>query len=199
MSENGVSNRSLCLDFANTWGNRSDPASDTLHSYEDLLGWAGSAEIVSAGDQRALENLARMDETESSAVLRTALEIRDTIFALFSAAAAGRAPSKKDVAELNAFLETVPRRRLCCVGDCCEWEWPAGATNLRQILWPVARAAAELVTSSEISRIRECAAPDCNWLFLDSSRGGRRRWCDMATCGNRAKARRYYKRHRRNL
>jgi predicted RNA-binding Zn ribbon-like protein len=69
---------------------------------------------------------------------------------------------------------------------------------LRQVLWPVIRSAADLVTSPDISQIRECGAPDCNWLFLDRSRSGRRRWCDMSTCGNRAKARRYYSRHRRN-
>ncbi|MCG6950099.1 MAG: CGNR zinc finger domain-containing protein [Acidobacteria bacterium] len=198
MSETDNSDDCVCLDFANTWGDRSDPGSDTLTSYRDLLHWARRAEIVSEGEFRTLERLARRDEVKSSGVFQMALDLRDTIFGLFSAAAAGQTPSERVVADLNAALDTVPRQRLCCSGDCCEWEWPADTPDLRQVLWPVVRAAAELATSSEVSRIRECAAPDCNWLFLDSSRGGRRRWCDMATCGNRAKARRYYDRHRRN-
>ena len=199
MNESDGSGNFLCLDFANTWGDRSDPGSDKLTSYEELLRWARRAKIVEDGECRALEELARRDETESSGMLEAAIELRDTIFRLFSAAAAGEAPSERDVADLDAALDAVPRRRLYRGGGCCEWEWPADAPDLRQILWPVVLAAAELATSSEVSRIRECAAPDCNWLFLDSSRGGRRRWCDMATCGNRAKARRYYDRHRRNI
>jgi predicted RNA-binding Zn ribbon-like protein len=65
-----------------------------------------------------------------------------------------------------------------------------------QMLWPVARSAAELLTSERAGRVRECASETCSWLFLDGSRNGRRKWCDMASCGNRAKARRYYARHR---
>jgi predicted RNA-binding Zn ribbon-like protein len=99
---------------------------------------------------------------------------------------------------LNSVLQTVPRQQLCCRGECCEWEWPAGKPDLRQVLWPAIQSAADLFTSADVGRIRECEAPDCNWLFIDQSRGGRRRWCDMSTCGNRAKARRYYDRHRRN-
>jgi predicted RNA-binding Zn ribbon-like protein len=102
------------------------------------------------------------------------------------------------VAALNTALQAVPKQQLCRGGECCEWEWPAEEADLRQVLWPVIQSAAELVTSPDVARIRECGAPDCNWLFLDHSRGGRRKWCDMSTCGNRAKARRYYERHRRN-
>jgi predicted RNA-binding Zn ribbon-like protein len=198
MSEADSSDKSLCLDFANTWGDRSDPGSDTLNSYDDLLRWAVSAEVVSGEERRTLERLARRDQAESSDVLEEALELRNTIFGLFSATAAGKTAPETIVADLNAALDNVPRQRLYRDGGCCAWKWPAETADLRQVLWPVVRAAAELATSSEVSRIRECAASDCNWLFLDSSRGGRRRWCDMATCGNRAKARRYYDRHRRN-
>lgn len=59
----------------------------------------------------------------------------------------------------------------------------------------LARAAAVLVTTVRPGRLRECAADDCVRWFVDSSKGGRRRWCSMATCGNRAKAARYRARH----
>jgi predicted RNA-binding Zn ribbon-like protein len=62
------------------------------------------------------------------------------------------------------------------------------------LLSPVARAAAELLTEHDPSRIRRCAAEGCDRWFVDTSRGGRRRWCSMATCGNRAKATRYRRR-----
>ena len=59
------------------------------------------------------------------------------------------------------------------------------------------RSAADLLTSDEAARVRECAAESCSWLFVDRSRTRRRRWCDMKTCGNRNKAKLYYQRHRK--
>jgi predicted RNA-binding Zn ribbon-like protein len=58
-------------------------------------------------------------------------------------------------------------------------------------LWPVARSAAELLTSGDLARVGQCPGEECGWLFLDTSRAGRRQWCDMADCGNLAKVRRF--------
>jgi predicted RNA-binding Zn ribbon-like protein len=63
-------------------------------------------------------------------------------------------------------------------------------------LRPIARSAAELLTSETLSRVRECGGATCTWLFLDASRNRSRRWCSMESCGNRAKARRHYRRRR---
>jgi predicted RNA-binding Zn ribbon-like protein len=198
MTEFEYSSGSLCLDFANTWGNRAETSTDKLTSYGDLLEWAHGTGMMSNRERGELEKLAHREETKGFGIFRIAQGLRDTVFRVCSATAAGEKPPEVEVAALNAALQTVPRQRLCCGGECCEWEWPAVKPDLRQVLWPVIQSAADLVTSPDVSRIRECGAPDCNWLFLDRSRGGRRRWCDMSTCGNRAKARRYYERHRRN-
>jgi len=48
------------------------------------------------------------------------------------------------------------------------------------------------LTGPRLDRVRRCANPECGWLFLDDSRAGKRRWCSMSACGNRAKARRHY-------
>jgi predicted RNA-binding Zn ribbon-like protein len=45
--------------------------------------------------------------------------------------------------------------------------------------------------------LRRCANPECLWLFIDASKSGNRRWCDMASCGNRAKAARHYLKRKR--
>ena len=58
-------------------------------------------------------------------------------------------------------------------------------------LVPVARSAARLLSSADPARLRQCAAEDCVAWFLDTSKGGRRRWCSMERCGNRAKAARH--------
>ncbi len=66
---------------------------------------------------------------------------------------------------------------------------------LDTVLWSVARSSAELLISEDLMRVKECPENDgCGWLFVDTSRNHKRRWCDMEGCGNRAKARRHYER-----
>jgi predicted RNA-binding Zn ribbon-like protein len=59
---------------------------------------------------------------------------------------------------------------------------------------PVVDSAAEGLVRGELARVRRCSDPRCPRVFLDTTKNGRRRWCDMATCGNRAKAARHRKR-----
>ena len=88
-------------------------------------------------------------------------------------------------------------RKLTRTSGDYRWEWQSeGGNLLDRILWPIAESAANLLTSQDRADIRECDAPDCEWLFLDHSRNGSRRWCDMKSCGNRQKARRHYRRAR---
>lgn len=198
MTEFESSGGSVCLDFANTWGNRADPANDRLRSYSDLLRWAESTGIVRDAGLRALRALARDQADEASVVFEEAIELRDTVYRLCATVARGERLAQADLEELNRALAGLPQPRLCCGGACCEWTWGGDEPDLRLPVWGVLRSAADLLTSPDAARIRECEAPDCNWLFLDRSRGRRRRWCDMSSCGNRAKARRYYARHHGN-
>jgi len=61
-------------------------------------------------------------------------------------------------------------------------------------VWPVLLDAADLLTSDMLKRVGECAGEGCTWLFIDKSRNRSRQWCAMDDCGNRAKARRFYRR-----
>lgn len=56
---------------------------------------------------------------------------------------------------------------------------------------PVVESAADALILGELSRVRRCADQRCQRVFFDNTKNGRRRWCDMATCGNRAKAARH--------
>ena len=198
MSEFEYSGGALCLDFANTRGNRSDPTKDQLTVYDDLLGWAVGSGALSDAERGQLQATARRSDDAAAVVFAEAIEARETVYRICDAVAKGVSPAAADLEALNRVLASVPQRRLCCGGACCEWDWPDDGTDLRCVVWRVIRSAADLLTSEDAVRIHQCEAPDCSWLFLDQSRGGRRRWCDMNTCGNRAKARRYYERHRQN-
>jgi predicted RNA-binding Zn ribbon-like protein len=63
------------------------------------------------------------------------------------------------------------------------------------ILGPIAWPAISLLSTADFARVKQCPGDDCGWLFLDQSKNNSRRWCDMATCGNRTKAERHRQRH----
>ena len=123
--------------------------------------------------------------------------MREAVFSLVQASHDGATVRSGDLAKLNHALgESIGHRVLAPSerGGVRE-EWRT-SDALSQVLWPVAIDAWDLLTEPELSLVRQCPldAGGCGWLFLDVSRAGNRRWCDMRTCGNRAKARAHYSR-----
>ncbi len=190
----------LCLDFVNTLdGSRqTGQTEEKLLSYGDLVAWARQAGIVTEREARTLLREAGRDAGAAARTLARARALREALYGIFYAAAhQGRAPSKTDLAVLNAELsEALARQRVVRTEDGFAWDWGAKNEALERIIWPIARSAAELLTSGEVERTRVCEAGDCSWLFMDLSKNRSRRWCDMKYCGNRAKSRRHYERKR---
>ena len=193
----------LCLDFANTVDYRgTDLARELLESYADLVLWSQHVELLADGQAESLLNRAQHSPLEAEGVLERALALRETICRLFAAIAGGRAPGAEDLNVLNRALSSaLPRLRVVHSANGCSssagfaWQWAVGDAPLEQMLWPIVRSAADLLTSEELSLVKQCAG--CDWLFVDRSRNHSRRWCDMRYCGNRAKARRFYARQQR--
>ncbi len=186
----------LCLNFANTTSGRcTDQHLDHLTSYRTLLAWAGHASIVGKEDAVALVELAEKKPAEARHVHDEALALRDTIHGVFQAIAHGETADPALIGQLNQWLVRVmTHARLVPEEDGFDWGWAEPCRHLDSLLWPIVRSAAETLTVAPHSRIRECPGPDCGWLFLDTSKSGRRRWCDMSVCGNRSKAREHYRR-----
>ncbi len=188
----------LCLDFANTV--RSRPSSDRLDliaTYSDLLGWARQATILTPGEAALLADTARQGVRAVAEALSQARALREAMYAVFSARAAGLPAPPTDLQTLNrAIGRAMAHGGLTPAGPRFEWGWPDSAPGLDRVSWWVARSAAELLTSSDLTFIRECASYDCGWLFMDTTKNRSRRWCDMRVCGNRAKSRRHYERRR---
>ena len=186
----------LCLDFANTTSQRdAGTRRERLHQYEDLVRWCVRAELFGPTEAGRLLADAAARPAEAHQALAKALALREAIFSVALAASRGEAPPADDLDRLNAVLsEGMGRRRLRpSPGGLC-WAWADEADGLEWMLWPIAYSAAELLSSSEIERVRQCGGESCDWLFVDASRNGSRRWCVMSDCGNRAKARRHYHR-----
>ncbi|HEX2091777.1 MAG TPA: CGNR zinc finger domain-containing protein, partial [Longimicrobiaceae bacterium] len=125
-----------------------------------------------------------------------AVELREAIYGIFSTLAGGGEAPQEELEILNRELSrAMSRARITAAGGQCDWAWQ-DTGELDRVLWPVARSAAQLLTSEDRVRVKECAGDDCGWLYLDTSKNRSRRWCDMKDCGNRAKVRRHYHRHR---
>lgn len=176
----------LCLAYANTrYWRGSEAPTEELNSPEGLLRWAGKMERL------PLTLTKRFNQPAN--IYDAALGVRETIHRCFAATAAGRAPDETDLAALNAALaEAPPRREVCADG----WNIGTPAPSVSTLLAPVLWSAADLLVGAQLQRVRQCANPQCGWLFLDNSKSGNRRWCSMSACGNRAKAHRHYLRQK---
>lgn len=189
----------LCLDLANTVDWRtSDRPEERLASYQDLVAWSRQAGILGDDEVQLLLAAAQERPVEARAALQRAIALREAIYRLFSAIAQGQPVMDADLATLSTVLaEAAPRLHLVPQQPgAFAWTWAGAADALDRMLWPVARSAADLLTSAMLGQVHQCAGDGCGWLFLDTSRNHSRRWCTMDDCGNRAKARRHYRRTR---
>ena len=136
---------------------------------------------------------AALRPADAAATLAQAIDLREAIYRIFSAIAAGRTPAPADLALLNGwFAHGLGQLQVTQKGGSFGWQWHGVAAALEGLLWPVAHSAAELLISDELDRVKECADErGCGWLFLDTSRNRSRRWCSMESCGNLAKVRRH--------
>lgn len=180
----------LCLDFANTanWLDGA-PIDERLNTYSDLVGWGRRQGLIDRTTEARLNEQARCDAAASEEALVSAVRLRDANWRIFS-----RTGDATDIAQLNAAL-ALPGPRLSERSAGAVWVPPVGDLGA-WLLHPVAASAAELLTSPVRPRVKSCPGDRCGWVFLDGSPSGRRRWCSMATCGNRRKARAHYSRRR---
>ncbi|NJP49205.1 zf-CGNR multi-domain protein [Streptomyces sp. SBST2-5] len=165
----------LCLELLPTGGPGVHARFEVLHTPADLVTWAGQSRLADG-----------LDLTVDEAELARARALRNALFLLTADRAHGRPLRHEHLDLINAAAAEPPLvSRLTADGS---RSWAPGATGT-QLLSTVARDAIDLFSGPHAHRIRECAAHDCRLLFVDTSRPGRRRWCAMEHCGNRAKVR----------
>ncbi|MFD1718035.1 CGNR zinc finger domain-containing protein [Georgenia deserti] len=167
----------LCADFANTLRDRWRPtARETLIEPRDLTAWVVRAGITSEAHPCSPADLAR------------ARELRDAVIATLEQRA-----GVPEVAVVNAATTAAPRRELTAAANGVQVS--AGAAgDVGAGLGLVAADLIDLVAAGRLPQVKECAHARCGLLYVDRSRGARRRWCSMQRCGNRAKVQRHARR-----
>ena len=182
----------LALDFVNTLSGRyDDEPRDGLRSYDELLSFARGVDCIDASETGALAQLALRFPDEAARSLADATRMREVLFVIFSSVAAGHTPLQVDLNRIGPCLTRAAGQRRLHLQDgrvALGWE-PIGdePAFLERPLWSIVQDAVDLLVHGELDRVRECAADDCGWLFIDTTRNRSRRWCSMQTCGNRAK------------
>jgi predicted RNA-binding Zn ribbon-like protein len=186
----------LCLDFANTrmWRGTASPQ-ETLHGLDDVMSWCAEHGILPP--ERG-QQFASWRNDDAMAVFAETLAAREIIYGLFNAVAAGGTPAEANLQALSQALAATPARTTLVAAESgIAWRAPLAAPTASALLTPILWSAGDLLVSRRLDRVRQCANPQCLWLFLDDSKSGNRRWCSMSACGNRAKAHRHYLRRKR--
>ncbi len=192
----------LALDFANSIEKRPLPRPvELLNGYSDLVAWAAQARLLDCHQAERLRALARRHRNDAQRVFLRAVRLREAIFRVFAALAAGRHFDQSDLDTVGQeAIIAFQHARLGPGAEAFRWTFLGDTAALDSVLWPIAGNAMDLLGDREaLAAVRECASDRCAWLFLDRSRNRSRRWCDMKICGNRAKSRRHYRRTRLSL
>jgi len=170
----------LALEFLATLANRFDDPLDRLRTPRDLEQWLLHAEIACG---------VRCDD----ALLADARGLREAIYRSVDAARHHRQLTPGDFELVNRWARLPPPAPQLDSQLRLTWTGPQPA---HAALARLAGAAVELLAGPDLARVRDCARPGCSLLFIDHSRPGRRRWCSMQRCGNRAKTAHYRQRRR---
>jgi predicted RNA-binding Zn ribbon-like protein len=167
----------LALDFANTISWRgTDHEVDHLGDADGILAWAKDAGLVGV-DFSA-------NRTQPARLLSDGRRLRSAIDEVGAAIAGGKEPPTQGLAAIHDLAaRTFAAASLAGAPSVIEF------AHGDRIIGPLAWAAVELLRSDRLDRLKRCPPHDCRWLFIDRTKNASRRWCDMATCGNRAKAR----------
>ena len=173
------------LDFLNTQARIDGESIDFLKSNADVLGWLARAGWPVEGDAASGVDHARQAHVRS-ALLQAARTLRDVIRTLVERRKAGK---RIDPGALNAFLAESRSYLTLTAGKDgsidLQRKWKQRSPE--EILAPLAESAAELLSNGDFDLIRGCEDAECVLWFYDRTKSHHRRWCSMASCGNRHK------------
>ncbi|HYJ12084.1 MAG TPA: CGNR zinc finger domain-containing protein [Thermomicrobiales bacterium] len=179
------------LDLLNTVHWRLEPGkqTDDIASYADIVIWSEMAGFVNGAEGDVLRDLAAVEPEKAAHAWEAFVTLREVAYA----AIVSRSVSATD-ALLSAWRAATDRARLVPAADC--WEWADRKISLTTPQDRVVRSLVALMQSDQVRLLHQCEDDACGWVYLDTSPRRNRRWCIASDCGDRNRAREYYRRQR---
>ena len=181
----------LWLDFVNS--DAAPHGTDALQDFERFVRWLAGAQLLDAERASTMRRRAQQQPSGALAVLGDARRVCAVLRALAERGVTSHDVRTDVLGEINRVLgRSAGTRRLDLQADgSFVRSFVAVGDAFAGLLIPIVESAADALILAELARVRRCADPRCRRVFQDETKNGRRRWCDMATCGNRAKAARH--------
>jgi len=196
IAEISLDGGALCLDFINTVHNRKDdPLPDFLHHSMDLTAWAYKVGLIDSKREKLLDSVAQNNLKKAEVTFKSALLLRELLYRIFYAITHNKKVGTDDLNSFNDHLRLcLSRVQLTEEKKSFNASLNLSENEFEQVTAPVVRDAYTLLLSDKLSRVKEC--PSCGWLFLDTTKNGKRRWCSMKSCGSNVKALEWYYRQK---
>ncbi|WP_443696594.1 CGNR zinc finger domain-containing protein [Pseudomonas sp.] len=173
------------VDFSGRAGNH-----NRLTSYSSVVEWSLAAAIIDSAEAQAISLIAANAPFQAKQALIDLVQWRETVYQVFSAVSQKHEPSPEEWRIIEVSIQYAISSASLKRNDIGIAHWVAVSNGLTTIPQRLALGLHELLASDLVAKIKQCEG--CTWLFIDTSKNHRRRWCSMATCGNRAKAQRHY-------
>jgi predicted RNA-binding Zn ribbon-like protein len=175
------------FDFLNTIELEDGFLDDHFISFGDAAEWLLDRGVVHRW--RAAAN--RPTGAAADEALARIRSVRGALREVSDAVVHGRPADPAALAEVNRALQARERIELVPAADGVSVGHSHVGDPIDDALARLAEPLVDQIQAGNADRVRICANDTCRWIFYDESRAGRRRWCDMASCGNRAKAARH--------
>lgn len=181
----------LPLDFLNTEAMLNGQPADLMSDGDDLLRWLAESGLATKSEARILR---QAGASARASWLKESHRLRAGLRAMFSRVAVGQPLRQADLDRINEVLASTTGTMCLAPGD------PQPTLQLQaHAVTPaflVARATAAFLASADLKQVHRCRGEGCILFFYDTTKSHTRRWCSMATCGNRTKVKAHYERQR---
>ncbi len=184
------------LDFVNTLEFEKGHAVDDFRDAATAVHWLRDHELLHEDMVAALLADVSTSDEAATRLLQRIQKARAALRELLDAAVEKRPPQEGALREVNRALRAPYVYELVPAADGVSLDHRHEGDPVSGALARLSEVIARELTQSDKERLRICANDECRWVFRDNSPAGRRKWCDMSTCGNRAKAARHRERQK---
>ena len=187
----------LFVTFANTLEFTNGIPTDHVAEPAALLAWLRENGLISERGRASESARLRRDPREGERRLERFRYLRNLVHAIADRVNDGHAPTRDQVRDLNHILRHgLHYHQLVSEADGARYSVSQVGDHLDQARATIASSLANFLAQDDPHRLHTCANEGCREIFIDRSPTGRRRWCDMRVCGNRAKVARHRSRAR---